>query len=47
MNNLKIKPAKEMSIEELIGQVIMIGLPFDYLEVVVVAFVQDEIYFAA
>ena len=32
MNNLKIKPAKEMSIEELIGQVIMIGLPFDYLD---------------
>ena len=30
--NFKIKQAKDMSIEELIGQVIMIGLPFDYLD---------------
>ena len=30
--NFKIKQAKDMSIEELIGQVIMVGLPFDYLD---------------
>lgn len=32
MINYKIKSAKEMSIEELIGQVIMVGLPYDYLD---------------
>ena len=42
MNNLKIKPAKEMSIEELIGQVIMIGLPFDYLDEFSKAFINEH-----
>ena len=32
MINYKIKSIKDMTIEELIGQVIMVGLPFDYLD---------------
>ena len=29
---LNIKDVNEMSIDELVGQVIMVGLPFDYLD---------------
>ena len=32
MIKYKIKSAKDMTIEELIGQVIMVGLPFDHLD---------------
>ena len=32
MINYKIKSIKDVTIEELIGQVIMVGLPFDYLD---------------
>lgn len=32
MINYRVKSAKDMSIDELIGQVIMVGLPYDYLD---------------
>ena len=32
MNKFKIKPVEEMTIEELVGQVIMVGLPYTYLD---------------
>ena len=32
MEKLKIKSVEEMTIDELIGQVIMVGLPFTYLD---------------
>ena len=32
MIKYNIKQAKDMTIDELIGQVIMVGLPYDYLD---------------
>ena len=32
MINYEVKKAEEMTIEELIGQIIMIGLPYTYLD---------------
>ena len=42
MINYKIKPVKDMSIDELIGQVIMIGLPYDYLDNDYKKFIKDK-----
>lgn len=41
MINYKIKPAKDMTIDELIGQVIMVGLPYDYLDEDYKKFIKD------
>ena len=32
MRELKIKPVDEMSVDELIGQLIMVGIPYDFLD---------------
>ena len=41
MLNYKIKSAKDMTIDELIGQVIMVGLPYDYLDQDYKKFIKD------
>ena len=41
MNNLKIKNVNEMTIDELIGQVIMVGLPYTYLDDEYKKFIKD------
>lgn len=41
MNKFKIKPVEEMTIEELVGQVIMIGLPYTYLDEEYKEFIKD------
>lgn len=38
---LKIKDVNEMTIDELIGQVIMVGLPYDYLDQGSIKFIND------
>ncbi len=41
MIKYNIKPAKEMTIDELIGQVIMVGLPYEYLDDDYKKFIKD------
>ena len=41
MNKFKIKPVEEMTIEELVGQVIMVGLPYTYLDEEYKEFIKD------
>ena len=41
MNKFKIKPVEEMTIEELVGQVIMVGLPYTYLDEQYIKFIKD------
>ena len=42
MIKYKIKSAKDMTIDELIGQVIMVGLPGDYLDDDYKKFIKDK-----
>ena len=42
MYNLKIKPVEEMTIEELIGQVVMIGLPSTTIDQRYIDFIKDK-----
>ena len=41
MIKYNVKPAKDMTIDELIGQVIMVGLPYDYLDDDYKMFIKD------
>ena len=41
MIKYNVKPAKDMTIDELIGQVIMVGLPYDYLDDDYKKFIKD------